>query len=932
MPVLINAETGLAEDLPEQSANEAVVSGTHHVPLVDPQGNPSAAPMSDASALLTQGYKQPSPDQLKGLLDYSKYSSPAEQAKTFLEGAGEAATFGLSTGAERALGVNPEDIRARKEVNPGVHQVGQLVGLTGSAFIPGVGEANILSEAGNVAAKALGLSAGEGILAKVGSAAARGAVETALYQAGDEASKMFAGDPNQSAQTAIADIGLGALLGAGVGGAFGSISPLWKATQEYPMGKLLNAVKSKANGLEPGIIPPSIDSAIEASGMAIPDEMRAALSSDAELRGAFQTLQESTTQSGKKAQEAFAQFRNQTRDALLRAVNRTPEQIESLSEHSLYDQGIKIQSSLVDEIKKITDPLAEQFGKIKERFSKAELPAEEAAGLTNELNSINQKYGVSPSSSEFQKISTIIKELPNVKSLEDLRNFQAVHLGDIANKHLWSISTPVRQAFRDAEENVILKQLGEQAPELIEQHKAARVAYRAVMEDLDALNDRLHVGRYSGPDTFLHALKEMSPEDVLRRLSPKNDVGIMQLVAQKFPGSAQLVRENYLSQLLKAASKSAKGDEIIRASALFSELDKLSPELRRSLLPEESLNKINSVRTLIEAVPQKMNPSGTAKTLDALWGQLPGGVGGLVSLLMGHSPVTGYLTGQAARIAAREVPDAARLALLRFLGSNKPINSPAFKAMVDFASSMIKGEALTAKAIKALFKSGVDVAPQVIWPDDKSRKKLDKRLTEVQRDISSLMNVGGDTGYYMEGHATALASTAVRAVQYLNSLRPNVAPQAPLDGASVPSTAQTAKYTRALDIAEQPLVVLKSIKQGNLTAEDVTTLRTIYPDFYARVSQKLYEKIIEHGAQGNMIPYRTRLSMGLFLGQDLDSTMKPQSILAAQPKNGAQQQPSQAQGPATPAKAKGSMKSLNEMSAMYQTPQQARAAQKLSNA
>ena len=85
MPVIINNSTGVAENLTPDEAKAALESGTHSVPLVDPQGSPVSVEYKQAQDALRQGYQQPDPTQLQDLMQYAKYSSPIEQAKTFAE-------------------------------------------------------------------------------------------------------------------------------------------------------------------------------------------------------------------------------------------------------------------------------------------------------------------------------------------------------------------------------------------------------------------------------------------------------------------------------------------------------------------------------------------------------------------------------------------------------------------------------------------------------------------------------------------------------------------------------------------------------------------------------------------------------------------------------------------------------------------------------
>ena len=100
-----------------------------------------AVPSQDEAQALPQTAAEPSVDASGapvGLDDFiapelkeAKYGTPAQQAITALESAAAGATFGLSTGLERALGVSAEDIRARREVNPMTAGAGRAMPRSG---------------------------------------------------------------------------------------------------------------------------------------------------------------------------------------------------------------------------------------------------------------------------------------------------------------------------------------------------------------------------------------------------------------------------------------------------------------------------------------------------------------------------------------------------------------------------------------------------------------------------------------------------------------------------------------------------------------------------------------------------------------------------------------------------------------------------------
>ena len=175
----------------------------------------------------------------------------------------------------------------------------------------------------------------------------------------------------------------------------------------------------------------------------------------------------------------------------------------------------------------------------------------------------------------------------------------------------------------------------------------------------------------------------------------------------------------------------------------------------------------------------------------------------------------------------------------------------------------------------------------------------------------------------MPSHQVAMTASATRAMQYLQSIKPQPFRSSPLDKQIEPSKAEMSRYNRALSIAQEPLVVLKHIKEGTLQATDIQDLHNLYPSLYNQYVSKLTNEITGmQGAEAH-IPYKTRMNLSLFMGQPLDSTMIPSSIQAAQPMP--TQPPPQNKKPSQSA-AKAMEKGHNQ----YMTPLQSSEAHKAS--
>lgn len=899
------------------------------VNVFDAENNPQNIPASELAKAKEIGYREASPEEVHQYKVDQKYGTPRQTAIGALEKLGQGAVpFGGTTALEtKAFGVKPEDIQGREEaLGPVASGALEATGLIGSTFIPG-GQGALLEKIGaKVVPEAL---QGAGRIAKIGSAAVKGAAETAVYQGGVESHKMFMGDPHQTVGTAMSDIALSGLLGGGAGGAFGVVSPLWKETVGKKLGTFLNAIVRRSNG-ESISLAPEIEGALSSFGADVAPEIKSALSDNPEIINQWQKLQESTTSPGLKAQQALRDFRKSASDNLVNSLGKSIDEIPLLSDISDHEAGQLIQNKVSETVNEKLAPLAEKFENIKNEFSQIPVTNQIKSKLQQDLAEIGQKegYHLTPTAPQNQVLQSAIKDVNNIKSLEDLRKIRSVignNTYDLLNtKGLNYVGSQIKKTFNNIEESLVEAAAGAKSPQVLQEVKFARSSYRQAMDLLDTLNDRLHVGNYGGPKSFINALKDMKPEDVLRRLNPKNDAGILDVISKEFPEVSQTIKDHNINKLIARSAIRAPEGHSINSKTFFSAIDKMSPEMKSYILPNGAFEKIKATQELLKALPERLNPSGTARTLDSLWNKMPGSATALGSMMTGHNPVTGYLFGQVGKWLGRDVPDAIRLSFLKFLGHSGPVDPGAFKATVDFFHAAMKGESSVNKGVKSLFKAGQDVGPS-IYIDDKRREKLDKKIQSLVADQSPLVDVGGDARYYLPEHGQEMAATAARAFQYLSSLRPSEDKPGILDEPREPSQFEKSRYDNALTIAEAPLSILQHVKEGTITHDDIMDLRSIHPGLYDRLSHKILEQVMNVTSKSEHIPYRTRIGLSMFLGQGLDATMQPQSIAMNQPQ--APQQPQSQQGPQK-ATVSGT-KNLQSLVTSMQTPDQARMSHKL---
>lgn len=842
-------QTPAEADTPTSPAPDSQVPES--IDVVSPAGELGTIPGHQLKDALDSGYRIPTAEDTTKFENEKKYSGALEQAKTAVEGVGQGVAGPLFTGAETALLGNEEEQRGRAEVNPITHGAAQVAGFVAPAIFSagssaaaraGIGgaeeaasfaakaaefsQAGLLDKAGSAVVKGLNLGGNEAsLLGKIGAKSVSEATQMALLQGGDEVTKMIQNDPNQTAETAMADIGLAGVLGGTVGGVFGAVSPLWKATVGDKAAQLIEDFKGrvKFNAENPEPV------------KAVADELGA--------------------------------HYNDTR---------------ALADEVYGPSGLKAQ-----DVEKAMPEMHEGI-------------PEQAQGFANQLEDSIAKMEQKPNSYPERLVS---------KARDDFDAYrQAVQDPGATPADIFNATQDLKQTMQGyAKFDKFVKPVDE-AYDFVSEAKGLAHSLREGLEDSDVWGkaaDRQKAINAAFTD-YLPTLKDFEKKFTVEVGGEKQiDPGKVQTYMNQLGKPSAEIKQTMLDNFLK---ESEKYRGVISDTHANLGID--SPVTPSSLsVTKSTFGKI----TPGQALADYFNKSG----IYHLAGE---SLGTTIGAGLGHALGSG---AAGAVIGERALAPFFKSVLPALMKPFETVaaNSSGVKAAIDYGLAAARGETVLNKAAKGLFREGADNVIN-IKPDESARNKLDTALKSAQNDPSSLTKIATNVGHFMPDHAVALTQTASNAVQYLNSLKPDTTPKAPLDPKMPPSPAQTAAYNRALDLANQPLLAMKSIAKGTLTPQDVTTIKTIYPSLYASLSQKIANEMAVHVSKENTVPYSRALQVSLFLGQPLDSTMTQPGILNAQPKPSQQPQP-----PGQPGKppAASSVKGLGKMAEIARTPSQARA-------
>ena len=867
--------------------------------------------------------------------DSDTYGTPSQMGLAALEGAARGVfsapltnyletKSGLTTGA---------DIEARQANNPFISGGFETAGLIGSSALDfGVGP--LLNAAGHLA-PAIGGALKGAELGKAASLATRGGAELGLLSASDEWGHHIA-DPNLSLGTSAIHVGLSTLLGGAGGYGLGKISPLWEgalkdAVPETPAVSELDAPKlasgdfqtsvdyspdlsdsekeSVKNGLKD--LKPNANEIAQAANVIGAPALEGMLSDNPWIQKAEDALQNG-------APTYPAMQRGRQWDQVFNAIDSTVKDI--LGEGSAYSKaelGQVFQSSLTDQIAKQAEPISALYNELKKTTQAIPLSEKSAPAIARAIENL-QEVRISPSSPEGSLARRVINEIGNLKTVDDVKAYKSIlnrSISPTASSGEKYMAGVLSDKLTDLENNSITSyaqnvmktpQASDKIVNLMAQREAANAAYKPFIQNLQTLAEQLGKRRISGASDAINFIRErLTPEEVVNKLFSKNDSGFMKFFSEKYPDEMKLMQDFQKQGIQDAATQNGE----FSSQKALKQINKLSPEIQKSLFSAEELQKINAAQIVSDSIPKNFNPSGTS---------------GMNAFRSFFEHPAGAALGNARDFAIKQFIKMAtggpemRTAQAIARGAPKELLGES-KATIDYLRNIYQGNKTLNDATKAFFLGG-SILPASLIPNTDSTESLKKSLKAMDNPQVA-MGVGGNLGRILPSHQTGVAQLAAIAQNYFNQLKPTQSQNSPLDSPMPKSALKEQIYNRQLGIAQQPLMSLQYAKKGTLQAQDVQTLQTLYPKFHQQLVQKLSQEMIDAKAKGKQIPYQQRQSLSLLMGTPLDSTLTQPfmaSVMAANAPNA----PVQPQGKTKAPRATST--SMQKLNSIYATPNEAR--------
>lgn len=873
--------------------------------MLDTNGDLKPVSMDNVANSAAQGWKLATPDQVKSFQLQQKYGSVGQQAITAAEGVASGATFGASRHLENAFGLaTPETQRGRVEANPITAPVSEGVGALLPMLVPGAQEAAAGEEAGNLAR--IARFAPSNLVSRAGQAvehAAAGALESGgpatfaqsiarnalakglgsgveglAYSAGQEVSENALGDPNQTAQSVIAHLGLGALfggaLGAGIGAGEVAIPTAVQRGKDlladvYNQGKgklgdfYGSELGSKFTGTAPEVARMMMENPAEIAEMeaAVPGlskaiakqspetadllmkNWRKVWTDPAERAGVLSDLQDGTQEMLDRGHE------------VMRHINKMADQ-ESAS--LLVDADPKLAN---ESFQKVTDAITE---KIDAMSAKPDLYAKSVTAKLAEVRDglvrdyFEGEQALTPAD-VFDRFRTLRKQLGKFAKYE---------------KQLGGLPVADQEAL-----GVVRGLYGTVKDALTNEDVFGQAAARRTALD-DAQSAWLDLTGNKGAFTKEFTQNVAGKGGPVQKVKPKSINRMLNQMADARGGSAAETHEQFVDAyktLVKEAEESFK-------TAPVGSFDKegLESLVNKTGDMMQSAREHASITQLANQMSERGHPWGSNAIATGVNPQQAAhGMLGMLGLgAVAHSPALAVpLAAGKAILGAKDVSrTVATLAALERMGQKVS------KAIDTGVAGIVKGGVRASYVARGEAAAGL--AKEASKPYDTQAKNYQKnvaRVMELSSDPGKLQAALAPITDHLHEHApdTAVQMTAVaaNAYAYLATKVPQHPKKGMLSANWVPTPTEIGRFNRHWEVAHNPLSVMKKIAVGNYMPEHHETLTTLYPGVHQQIVKGVMASLPKDVTK---VPYRSRRALGLLMGTPVDGSFTPESIRANQ--------------------------------------------------
>ncbi len=384
------------------------------------------------------------------------------------------------------------------------------------------------------------------------------------------------------------------------------------------IGQIPSLVKAGANGVK-GLVAKQLGPSLEYTPIANKEAVEAAakkLGIENVPKGfltdnpTYQQLESGLSQSGSLPAKGIRENYNNFSKGLESATSKIADLKTPDSNFSL---GTSIQKDIVDQVKANKAPTTELYNNVVPDLQK--IPVNESV--------VNKVFGQLKKDPAFQtqqgqaflnEHKDIVLQTPELASLKEVRSGLKDLVGPTSApvdakrvSALQDAITSIRNNSIEATKADLPKRMHAGVDDLLEKIALADSSHASNISDINSVKSLTGNKSFGSPSGFISKIGEMKESDLAQKAS-NLDVTTLKNLQQKFPSVFEKAKTAKINDMIQGSTNPSSGFSDVK---FIKQYDNMSKEAKDLIFTPEIQSHIESVKTIKQAIPDKLGPSGT---------------------------------------------------------------------------------------------------------------------------------------------------------------------------------------------------------------------------------------------------------------------------------------------------------------------------------
>lgn len=294
-------------------------------------------------------------------------------------------------------------------------------------------------------------------------------------------------------------------------------------------------------------------------------------------------------------------------------AKKTAKEItEGANSQSEYELSEQMKKNIAESIEKELAPAEGKYLLLENTLKEAPADVE---SIQNTINILRETHGVDEGANRI--LNAVEKSLNKIKNVNDIKTQRTtigkMYKGDMS-KNEFDVLNGLYEGFTNARSSSLLKEAKTSLnpDEFIHAAKELESADSLYKNAIGRISESFGLtgkGGIKGQSEKM--IKNIPSTEIARKIFDVKEINQLRRLKEVSPAAFETGRIQKVNDILKKSTKTIEGEEIINATTLIKEIDALPREAKELIFTPDKLKKFEALKTLHQAKPVKLGPSGT---------------------------------------------------------------------------------------------------------------------------------------------------------------------------------------------------------------------------------------------------------------------------------------------------------------------------------